>query len=83
MPTRNIVVVCSGSHKKKVNLGEVFLTKATDCWGLASGGRQFVGEAGSGTEVHLVRGQCERTPRAYALRAREAANSAIFSISWG
>ena len=25
-PARNIVVVCSGSHDKKVNLGEVFLT---------------------------------------------------------
>jgi hypothetical protein len=25
MPARNIVVVCSGSHEKKVNLGEVFL----------------------------------------------------------
>jgi hypothetical protein len=24
MPARNIVVVCSGSHEKKVNLGEVF-----------------------------------------------------------
>ena len=24
MPTRNIVIVCSGSHEKKVNLGEVF-----------------------------------------------------------
>jgi hypothetical protein len=23
MPARNIVVVCSGSHEKKVNLGEV------------------------------------------------------------
>jgi hypothetical protein len=26
MPARNIVVVCSGSHEKKVNLGEVFPT---------------------------------------------------------
>jgi len=24
MPAHNIVVVCSGSHEKKVNLGEVF-----------------------------------------------------------
>ena len=24
MPARNIVVVCSGSHEKKVNLGGVF-----------------------------------------------------------
>jgi hypothetical protein len=27
MPARNIVVVCSGSHEKKVNLGEVFREK--------------------------------------------------------
>jgi hypothetical protein len=24
MPARSILVVCSGSHEKKVNLGEVF-----------------------------------------------------------
>ena len=24
MPARNIVVICSGPHEKKVNLGEVF-----------------------------------------------------------
>ena len=29
MPARNIVVVCSGSHEKKVNLGEVFLFPAS------------------------------------------------------
>jgi hypothetical protein len=27
MPARNIVVVCSGSHEKKVNLGEVLRTR--------------------------------------------------------
>jgi len=27
-PTRNIVVVCSGSHENRVNLGEVFLVRS-------------------------------------------------------
>jgi hypothetical protein len=33
MPARNIVVVCSGSHGKKVNLGEVFLTLVRSFFG--------------------------------------------------
>jgi hypothetical protein len=33
MPARNIVVVCSGSHEKKVNLGEVFRRLLEWCTG--------------------------------------------------
>jgi hypothetical protein len=43
MPARNIVVVCSGSHEKKVNLGEVFQYSVPIAVGDSDAGAQHRG----------------------------------------
>jgi len=54
MPARNIVVVCSGSHEKKVNLGEVFQYWYRSQWEIRMPARNIVSSVAiSREEVNL------------------------------